>query len=78
MKVRDERKRSEIIKFVVAIGILIGASPLIGELALAALNSIFVDFGHFAPDMNYVRCVKKLMTDHDRPVSYTHLRAHET
>ena len=54
MKVRDERKRSEIIKFVVAIGILIGASPLIGELALAALNSIFVDFGHFAPDMNYL------------------------
>lgn len=68
MKVRDERKRSEIIKFVVAIGILIGASPLIGELALAALNSVFVDFGHFAPDMNYVRCVKKLMTDHDRQI----------
>ncbi|MFR5450663.1 MAG: hypothetical protein ACLTIG_04520 [Roseburia hominis] len=58
MKVRDERKKSEIIKFVVAIGILIGASPLIGELVLAALNSVFVDFGHFAPDMNYVHCVK--------------------
>lgn len=68
MKVRDERKKSEIIKFVVAIGILIGASPLIGELVLAALNSIFVDFGHFAPDMNYVHCVKKLMTDHDRQI----------
>ena len=68
MKVRDERKRSEIIKFVVAIGILIGASPLIGELVIAALNSIFVDFGHFAPEMNYVHCVKKLMTDHDRQI----------
>ena len=68
MKVRDERKKSEIIKFVVAIGILIGASPLIGELVLTALNSVFVDFGHFAPDMNYVRCVKKLMIDHDRQI----------
>ena len=64
----QKRKRSKVIKIVAGTCILICASPLIGELVIAALNSIFVDFGHFAPDMNYVHCVKKLMTDHDRQI----------